>query len=487
MLKTKSIMKRYLYILLVALVALVACEPAVAPSEPIVEFYFGEVSVETTHNSATVIADEPYMTVDGKKTEAKIWLQVIIGDIATPFEEYVAEGDKIIFEFDELVGDQTYYANLIVDGGEYGKKMSEQFAITTQKYIPKMEMTYTAQVDAKGLMATISLSNVAYLEDGLSADIHVIRAEYSRADAEQWASYEFKGSDIVNGAISVELPFEGGDYLAENSDYLFRFTLYPDNGYCEPLTSENIELKTDYAVVTANIGKPSLELTEDSVSASVENIEVFYDGVAADDYKYGSPVKYYFYHRVKGDSEWSQTEVSATNRDISATIPAQQGCTYEVMAVIAAGAMNKVCQSAIAEIEVPNNETPIPPTPPVGGGDTSSIAGVWHLTTWRGVEPSFDVYIEINAEGGLMLYQRIQSRYWDIFASTAAIADGIISGTYADGAAWGASYSVSVDDTTMTWIATNDSSDVSVYTRSELPADMPTKPTRSAECGKRFL
>ena len=459
--KMWSIMKRYLYILLVALVTLVACEPPV-PAEPEVKFFFGEVSVETTHNSATVIADEPYMTVDGKKTEAKIWLQVIIGDIATPFEEYVAEGDKIIFEFDELVGDQTYYANLIVDGGEYGKKMSEKFAITTQKYIPKMEMTYTAEVDAKGLMATISLSNVAYMEDGWLADIRVIRAEYSRADAEQWVSYEFKGSDIVNGAISVELPFEGDDYLTENSDYLFRFTLYPDNDYCEPLTSENIELKTDYAVVTANIGKPSLELTEDSVSASVENIEVFYDGVAADDYKYGSPVKYYFYHRVKGDSEWSQTEVSATNRDISATIPAQQGCTYEVMAVIAAGAMNKVCQSAIAEIEVPKNDSPVPPTPPVSGGDTSSIAGVWHLTTWRGAEPSFEVYMDINAEGGLMLYQRIESRYWDIFASTAAIADGIISGTYADGTAWGASYNVSVEVDTMTWVSTLDSADVSV-------------------------
>ena len=484
--KMWSIMKRYLYILLVALVTLVACEPPV-PAEPEVKFFFGEVSVETTHNSATVIADEPYMTVDGKKTEAKIWLQVIIGDIATPFEEYVAEGDKIIFEFDELVGDQTYYANLIVDGGEYGKKMSEKFAITTQKYIPKMEMTYTAEVDAKGLMATISLSNVAYMEDGWLADIRVIRAEYSRADAEQWVSYEFKGSDIVNGAISVELPFEGDDYLTENSDYLFRFTLYPDNDYCEPLTSENIELKTDYAVVTANIGKPSLELTEDSVSASVENIEVFYDGVAADDYKYGSPVKYYFYHRVKGDSEWSQTEVSATNRDISATIPAQQGCTYEVMAVIAAGAMNKVCQSAIAEIEVPKNDSPVPPTPPVSGGDTSSIAGVWHLTTWRGAEPSFEVYMDINAEGGLMLYQRIESRYWDIFASTAAIADGIISGTYADGTAWGASYNVSVEVDTMTWVSTLDSADVSVYTRSELPQEMPTEPTRSAACGKRFL
>jgi hypothetical protein len=485
MLKTKSIMKRYLYILLVALVALVACEPAVAPSEPIVEFYFGEVSVETTHNSATVIADEPYMTVDGKKTEAKIWLRVIIGDIATPFEEYVAEGDKIIFEFDELVGDQTYYANLIVDGGEYGKKMSEKFAITTQKYIPKMEMTYTAQVDAKGLMATISLSNVAYLEDGLSADIHVIRAEYSRADAEQWASYEFKGSDIVNGALSVELPFEGGDYLAENSDYLFRFTLYPDNGYCEPLTSENIKFKTEYAEVTANIATPTLSLQSNSIKASVENIEVFYDGIPAEEYKDGYPVKYYFYYRVKGNNDWSKTEVTATNGDISASIEAQEGNTYEVKALIVAGGMQKVRESAIAEIVVPKKEVPTPPA--VGAGDTSEIAGTWHLTEWRGAVPSFDIYLDITTDGVVTLWQRMESREWECFYSTAAFEDGLLCGTYTDGAAWGASYSVTISGDTMTWVDANDSTDISVYTRSELPNIESAAGTRSVQIVDRFL
>jgi hypothetical protein len=485
MLKTKSIMKRYLYILLVALVALVACEPTVAPSEPIVEFYFGEVSVETTHNSATVIADEPYMTVDGKKTEAKIWLQVIIGDIATPFEEYVTEGDKIIFEFDELVGDQTYYANLIVDGGEYGKKMSEQFAITTQKYIPKMEMTYTVEVDAKGLMATISLSNVAYLEDGLSADIHVIRAEYSRADAEQLASYELKGSDIVNGALSVELPFEGGDYLAENSDYLFRFTLYPDNGYCEPLTSENIEFKTEYAEVTANIATPTLSLQSNGIKASVENIEVFYDGIPAEEYKDGYPVKYYFYYRVKGNNDWSKTEVTATNGDISASIEAQEGNTYEVKALIVAGGMQKVRESAIAEIVVPKKEVPTPPA--VGAGDTSEIAGTWHLTEWRGAVPSFDIYLDITTDGVVTLWQRMESREWECFYSTAAFEDGLLCGTYTDGAAWGASYSVTISGDTMTWVDANDSTDISVYTRSELPNIESAAATRSANIGERFL
>lgn len=487
--KMWSIMKRYLYILLVALVTLVACEPPV-PAEPEVKFFFGEVSVETTHNSATVIADEPYMTVDGKKTEAKIWLQVIIGDIATPFEEYVAEGDKIIFEFDELVGDQTYYANLIVDGGEYGKKMSEKFAITTQKYIPKMEMTYTAEVDAKGLMATISLSNVAYLVDGASAAIHVVKVEYKRTSAEEWIAHEFMGSVIQGGKMSVELPFEGEDYLEENRNYHLRATLYPEDVSFEPLISDIVEFKTQYVEITANIAKPTLKVNGENIRASVENIEVFYDGISMNEYHDSRKVKYYFYYRIKGNDDWTTMEVEATDGDISATISAEEGNTYEVKALIVAGAIQKARESAIAEIEVPNNETPTPPTPPtppVGGGDTSSIAGVWHLTTWRGVEPSFDVYIEINAEGGLMLYQRIESRYWDIYSSTAAVVDGVISGTYTDGTAWGASYNVSVEGDTMTWVSTLDSADVSVYTRSELPQEMPTEPTRSAACGKRFL
>ncbi|MEE1148197.1 MAG: hypothetical protein UHN93_02975, partial [Alistipes sp.] len=82
-----------------------------------------------------------------------------------------------------------------------------------------------------------------------------------------------------------------------------------------------------------------------------------------------------------------------------------------------------------------------------------------------------------------------ESRAWECFYSSAAMEYGIIKGTYSDGVAWGATYYVNVDveGETMTWKDTADSSDISVYTRSDLPEDITT--TRGAETTgeERFL
>lgn len=145
-----------------------------------------------------------------------------------------------------------------------------------------------------------------------------------------------------------------------------------------------------------------------------------------------------------------------------------------------------VCESAVAAITTPQSETPILPEPPTGG-DTSAIEGVWHLTSWRGAEPSFDVYMDITATGGITLYQRIDSRYWDVYQSTASIENGVISGVYTDNVAWGTSYNLVVDGNTMTWTSIADAEDVSIYTRSTLPTNMPTAPTRATASSERFL
>lgn len=117
----------------------------------------------------------------------------------------------------------------------------------------------------------------------------------------------------------------------------------------------------------------------------------------------------------------------------------------------------------------------------------AALSGIWHLTQWHGVEPSFEVYMDIDASGSITLYQRIESHYWSVYASSAEITNDVISGVYSDGVVWGASYEVSIDDDTMTWVAANDATDISVYTRSELPADMPTESTRAAKGDNRFL
>ena len=117
----------------------------------------------------------------------------------------------------------------------------------------------------------------------------------------------------------------------------------------------------------------------------------------------------------------------------------------------------------------------------------AALAGVWHLTQWHDVEPSFEVYMDIDASGSITLYQRIESRYWSVYASSAEITNDVISGVYSDDVVWGTSYEVSVDDDTMTWAAANDATDISVYTRAELPADMPTESTRATKGDNRFL
>lgn len=344
-------------------------------------------------------------------------------------------------------------------------------------------------VEAKGLMATVNLTNVAYLVDGQSSDIHVIKVEYKRTSAEEWIGHEFQGSTIVDGKLTVELPFDGGDYLEENRNYHLRVTLMPEGGDYEPITSDIIEFKTEYAEVTANIATPTLILEGDNVKAMVNNIEVFYDGIPAAEYKEGYPIKYYIYYRIKGVEKWSTTEVEATDGNISTTIQVEEGNTYEFMAVIVAGAMQKARESKIAEINVPVSETPTPPAPPVGAGDTSEIAGTWHLTLWRDIEPSFDIYLDITDDGVVTLWQRLESRKWECYYSTAAFEEGILRGTYTDGVAWGASYSITLNGDTMTWVDTNDATDISVYSRSELPSDIATTHTASCELTieERFL
>ena len=122
---------------------------------------------------------------------------------------------------------------------------------------------------------------------------------------------------------------------------------------------------------------------------------------------------------------------------------------------------------------------------PSAGASMSAISGCWHLTSWRGAEPSFDVYMDVEASGNVTLYQRIASHGWEVYNSSAAIDNEIISGVYSDGVAWGASYGVELSGNTMTWVDTSDPSDISIYTRAELPTDIGI--TRAESSDYRFL
>lgn len=117
------------------------------------------------------------------------------------------------------------------------------------------------------------------------------------------------------------------------------------------------------------------------------------------------------------------------------------------------------------------------------------MAGNWHLTEWAGSEPSFDVYLSIDEEGTVELWQRIESFEWEYFESTMTYKGGLLSGIYQDGVAWRASYKVTIDGDTMTWIDSLDPTDISVYGRCELPEGLPTTPAEATRTTstERFL
>ena len=219
---------------------------------------------------------------------------------------------------------------------------------------------------------------------------------------------------------------------------------------------------------------------------------MWFDGVERPDYHY---LDYYVYYREKGGEPYyweNKAEVELTNGGISLSLALSsfdEGKEYEFAGAVVAGAEQKVRLSEVVTITIPKEDTPTPPTPPVGGdADTSDLAGTWHLTQWRGAEPSFDVYLSITEDGVVSLWQRIESREWELFYSNVGYENGIISGVYTDGVAWSASYGVVVDGDTMTWTDVADATDISVYTRSELPAGIPmsqSEVTRST--AERFL
>ncbi len=123
---------------------------------------------------------------------------------------------------------------------------------------------------------------------------------------------------------------------------------------------------------------------------------------------------------------------------------------------------------------------------------TLDLSGSWKLTEWRGVKPSFEVYMQIDQNNNVTMWQRITSREWERYQSEATIVSGVISGIYSDGIEWRASYNVTIDGDSMTWTDTTDATDISVYSRVELPEELPqssstTQTSATRAVSERFL
>ena len=462
-------MKRYLYLLLAAVVAFTSCEKIFqTETNPDVVWYFSSVEVETTENSATVNAVKPYITIDGVKEEGvdiylKFWEDgneeghIIINE----FEDL---GDRIIFTINDLTP-ATHYLGGIVVSGEYGGEISSIFPITTKAHMPVAEYSCECIIEPMGVVAYALLNGVSFTLDGVESPLAKVEFKYALSSSNgEWTTMEIKPEDAEK---SFKIPAEGEPYLKEKSDYNYTVTLYPEDTAYESYTIDG-KFTTTEASLTSDVELPTITATEEAIHLSSKVPTLFVDGEVIPDY---ATIKYQFYYTDGNDHEGFIDAICADGV-MSATAELnmfQEGVTYNFRTCMDVNDMILLL-SGDTPYTIPIVETPTPPAPPVSGdADTKAIAGEWHLTEWRGTAPAFDVYLSISEDGVVTLWQRIESRLWETFYSTVSFDGSIIAGKYTDGVAWAASYNVTIDGDTMTWTNTADNTEVSVYTRCTLP------------------
>ena len=337
---------------------------------------------------------------------------------------------------------------------------------------PECTASCTSSIKAKGVTATVTLKNVAYKVDGVKSDIKTVRFEYAKsANNKQWTAIEIDGSKFSDGSEDITIPANGGKYLLEDTNYAYRVTFIPVDSKYETITTEEKTFKTTFADITAEISKPEVNVTDEAVEVVVNDVRAYFDGIHIPEYE---NLVYYICTITTGEDAWTGYRAEYKDGAMSLSIPLNtfvKGGKYSFSGAVVAGAKGvTIFSDAVTIIPVPDDDTPTPPAPPTGGdADTGDIAGDWHLTSWRGAEPSFDIYLSISEDGVVSLFQRFTTRLWETYYSTVEFENGIISGIYTDGVAWGTSYYVTISDDTMTWVDVTDSSDISVYTRCTLP------------------
>lgn len=114
------------------------------------------------------------------------------------------------------------------------------------------------------------------------------------------------------------------------------------------------------------------------------------------------------------------------------------------------------------------------PNGPVG--DSSDIAGQWHIVDWNGEAPVFDVYVEFTS-GNFNIYQQVYSLYYEHFEGTYSINNDVITGSYADGKPWACGYKFEVANGKLTLKSQEDTSIVSVYEKCTIPQEIKDEAT----------
>ena len=456
-------------------------------TKPDVSYYFSVVEIETTENSATIDAVKPYITINGVKEEGttiymEYWIE---GDATsvTKVETYTEANDHIFFTIEDLTPDTSYHGHITI-GGAYGMTTGSTFPFTTKEHMPVTEYACECEIDARGILANVEFTNLSFTLDGEESPLAKVEFKYSPSlSGGIWTTVELSADEIAEGFM---IPAVGEEYLKENSDYKYIVTLTPEDSNYEEYTTSGKFTTTSVALSADNLFEPTITEVENGITLSCVKPTLLIDGVEIAGY---ADVKYQFYY-TDDNNHNGIIDAECADGMMSATVPFtrfKEGVTYNFCSRMDINDIN-VMDSADVQYTMPIKETPAPPTPPVSGdADTTELAGQWHLTEWRGIEPSFDVYLSITEDGVVSLFQRMESRLWETFYSVVGYEDGIIAGEYTDGVAWAHSYYVTVEGNTMTWTSTTDANEISVYTRCSLPDITNPEIRVTATAGKRFL
>lgn len=468
-----SIMKRYLYILLAALVALTACDSEITIQKNKVVAYVisDKFTIETTESSATIATLKPHMVVNGVHVEnATIYMEYWVEGNDTAkhrVDKYTESNSYITFAIEGLAPETTYAANIAIGEAELGEEKGNVFTFTTKAHIPIAEYSCECEVEAKGVLANVALKSLSFTLDGVESPLAKVEFKYALSlSGGDWTTVEVSPEQLAEG---FRIPAEGESYLKEESKYNYTVTLYPEATNYKEYTI-NGKFETTTAVLsTENLAAPTLTADKQNISLTAAMPTLYVDDVVIPEY---GEVKYLFYYTDdNGHSDTIEAVLTEGVMSATATIgDFKQGATYRFYTRLDINDTDVIDSDEAAEYTMPKEETPAPPTPPVSGdADTTAIAGEWHLTSWRGAEPSFDVYLSITKDGVVSLFQRIESRLWETFFSLVGYEGGIIDGEYTDGVKWAHAYYVVVEGNTMTWTSTTDPSEISVYTRCTLP------------------
>ena len=378
-----------LYLMASATVVMTACEKENndSGSESGIKHYFGDiVEIEIEEDNATIVAIMPSMTVDGHdnpKAEIKLGYEARMGDLVGEEQfqsEYGVRDSLVIFKLTKLAPMTEYDARIYIEDERYNyTAVSEEFTFHTAKRDPQCDFEYDLDIKTRGLFATITMENISYTADGKPHPLRSIELEYRRHGYfnEECVKVEYDAEDIVDGRLVMELPAQGHDYLDYSTNYEYTIRIWPEQSIIpEEPVYKNVVLKGEFTTTNAEIkvefSTPVLSyeifdelegaenVGDSRITAQIERIDIFYDGVPSKDY---NPEYRIFYeviqlcYRQKGAEEWQcqPISLSETGGAVSRFIldNPETDTIYEVCFAVFAGSDHSVGHhSDIVEINV---------------------------------------------------------------------------------------------------------------------------------------